>query len=50
MKATHCIVFGANREMHVMIRQNDVTRGGYPMAITGIQLSSYGASIGCVVG
>ena len=23
------------------LRQNDVTRGGYPMAITGIQLSSY---------
>ena len=25
----------------VIPSQNDVTRGGYPMAITGIQLSEY---------
>ena len=39
-RATQWTVFGALSTMWLMRSQNDITCGGYPMAITGIQLSS----------
>ena len=38
-EAIHCLLSWPMRA--IRNRQSDVTRGGYPMAITGIQLSAY---------
>lgn len=48
LSLSNLVYFSKHHDVEAIncLRQNDVTRGGYPMAITGIQLSSYSLIVG----